>query len=276
MTFAASPGASRRKTRILFADNHPAYLDSQSEFLEREGYQVIKATTPTEARKILRTGQVDVAILDLHLEHDRSKLDKSGLEVAKEFIERVPSIILTSEKDAQSVVGVAREMSVVLKSEPNDTLLRAIRDALVPAVFLVHGRDERARDSVRTFLQSEGVQVVVLWEQPGGTLSLLEKLERYSRVQFAVVLLTGDDVGGLREERIRTSQLKSRSRQNVIFELGFFIGCLGRDRVVALYEAGVELPSDYAGVQYLSMADAGWMSRLVAELKAGGLKIPRR
>jgi predicted nucleotide-binding protein len=63
-----------------------------------------------------------------------------------------------------------------------------------------------------------------------------------------VVLLTADDRGGPIDQAYEKQS--ARARQNMIFELGFFIGKLGRDRVCALYEEGVEVPSDYQGVVF--------------------------
>jgi predicted nucleotide-binding protein len=59
----------------------------------------------------------------------------------------------------------------------------------------------------------------------------------------------------------------------VIFELGLFLGLLGRDRVVALYEAGVEMPSDYSGVMWVPISGEGWMLELATEMKAAGIKV---
>ena len=47
-----------------------------------------------------------------------------------------------------------------------------------------------------------------------------------------------------------------RPRQNVIFEMGFFIGHLGVERVCALVPPGVEYPSDYDGVVYVPYDEA--------------------
>jgi predicted nucleotide-binding protein len=59
-----------------------------------------------------------------------------------------------------------------------------------------------------------------------------------------------------------------------LFELGYFIGVLGRDRVCALHETGVEILSDYSGVLYVTLdtADA-WRLQLAKEMKAVGLPV---
>lgn len=61
-------------------------------------------------------------------------------------------------------------------------------------------------------------------------------------------------------------------RQNVIFELGFFIGALGPDKVAALVADDVELPSDFDGVVYIPL-EGDWRTRLARELQAAGYEI---
>ncbi|MEE8356570.1 MAG: nucleotide-binding protein, partial [Anaerolineales bacterium] len=99
-------------------------------------------------------------------------------------------------------------------------------------IFIVHGRDEEAKDSLARFLEKLGLEVIILHEQPNQGRTIIEKFEDYSDVGFAVVLLTPDDIGG----RANDLELLPRARQNVVFELGFFIGALGRERVCALHK----------------------------------------
>ena len=139
-------------------------------------------------------------------------------------------------------------------------------------VFLVHGTDTGPRESCARFLSQLGLQVVILHEQADQGQTIIEKFVKHSDVGFAVVLLTGDDRGGKRD--IQFDAQKPRARQNVIFELGFFLGKLGRSRVCALYEESVELPSDYHGVIYVLIdRNDGWKLRLAKELKAAGLDV---
>ena len=83
---------------------------------------------------------------------------------------------------------------------------------------------------------------------------------------FAVVLLTPDDMGCVAGSKIDVAQLKPRARQNVILELGYFIGRLGRTRVCALHKGNVELPSDYQGVSTCRWTTVGaWKVKLAQE-----------
>jgi predicted nucleotide-binding protein len=139
-------------------------------------------------------------------------------------------------------------------------------------VFLVHGHADGVVNEVARFLEGLKLEVIVLREQPNLSKTIIEKFEEYADVRFAVVLLYGDDRGGLAAEP--PEAYRPRARQNVVFELGYFIGRLGRDRVCALHAPGVELPSDYAGVGCVSLDDStGWRLALARELKAAALRI---
>jgi predicted nucleotide-binding protein len=139
-------------------------------------------------------------------------------------------------------------------------------------IFLVHGHDELALHETARFLEKLRQEVVILREQPNQGRTIVEKFEDYGDVGFAVVLLTADDQGGTKSAD--ASGLRPRARQNVIFELGYFNGRLGRNRVCALYRPGVEIPSDYAGVLYVELDERGaWRLQIAKELRAAGLTV---
>jgi predicted nucleotide-binding protein len=136
-------------------------------------------------------------------------------------------------------------------------------------VFVVHGHDEAAREAMARFLEKIELKAIILQEQPDQGFTIIEKFETYaSQVSFAVVLLTPDDLGGPASAPAQAA----RARQNVIFELGYFVGKLGRGRACLLCKGEVEIPSDLYGVIYTDMdAAEGWKLKLVRELKAAGL-----
>lgn len=139
-------------------------------------------------------------------------------------------------------------------------------------VFVVHGHDNEAKESTARFLEKLGLQPIILHEQPSSGRTVIEKFENYaSDIAFAVVLLTPDDVGTVATS---PTNLKARARQNVVMELGYFMGRLGRVRVCALHKGGVELPSDYQGVLYIEMDAAGaWKAKLAQEFVQAKLPI---
>lgn len=138
-------------------------------------------------------------------------------------------------------------------------------------VFVVHGRDEAWKQTVARFLEKLKLAPVILHEQPSMGKTIIEKLESHSMMGFAIVLLTPDDVGALASE---AASLKARARQNVVFELGYFIGLLGRPNVCALVGERVERPSDISGLVYISLDSPGeWKLGLARELRAAGLDV---
>lgn len=137
--------------------------------------------------------------------------------------------------------------------------------ALSRRVFVVHGHDEGARETVARFLEKIGFEPVILHEQASQNRTVIEKIEAYHDVGFAVVLLTPDDEGC-----VKGGQPQPRARQNVLLELGYFMGRLGRDKVCALKRDAVEIPSDFAGVVWVSMEGNGWKQELGQELEAAG------
>jgi predicted nucleotide-binding protein len=139
-----------------------------------------------------------------------------------------------------------------------------------PTVFLVHGHNERYRAEVARVLERcVEAALVILHEQRNRGRTIIEKFEDYaSASQFAVVLLTADDVG---RAKTSSADLQDRPRQNVVLELGYFIGRLGRERVVVMLEKGVEQPSDILGLVYIELDAAGaWHYKLLRELRDAG------
>jgi hypothetical protein len=136
-------------------------------------------------------------------------------------------------------------------------------------IFIVHGRDEAAKQTVARFIEKLGLRPIILHEQRNCGLTLIEKFEESANVLFSVILLTPDDVGRLTGEP--ESSNEHRARQNVVLEMGYFIGRIGRDRVFLLKKAGVEIPSDYGGIVYTEMDSGnGWKQELLRELKGAG------
>jgi predicted nucleotide-binding protein len=133
-------------------------------------------------------------------------------------------------------------------------------------VFVVHGHDEGRRDQVARVLEALRLTPVILSEKAWQGRTIAEQLDIHGDVAFAVVILDPDDYGRGPEDDGWPSS-PNRARQNVILELGYFIGRLGRDRVVALNVDGTELPSDYHGVGYIKF-DGSWAYELGRELKA--------
>jgi predicted nucleotide-binding protein len=188
-------------------------------------------------------------------EHARAKKMKTRLEILDGLVDLL-----------DSQVELAATGSANFAQSPSNA------DRIGNTVFLVHGHDDAVIHDTARLLERFDLNVIILRELPYSGRTIIEKFVDYSNVGFAVVLLTGDDRGGVKS--IAFDAQKLRARQNVILELGFFLGKLGRSRVCALHQEDVEIPSDYDGVLFLPLDRAGaWRLALARELKAGGLDI---
>ncbi|GAA2149934.1 hypothetical protein GCM10009760_43700 [Kitasatospora kazusensis] len=137
-------------------------------------------------------------------------------------------------------------------------------------IFVVHGHDELFRAQVVRLLEnSTSRNVIVLDEQTSHGRTIIEKFEAHAgATAYAVVLLTGDDEGRVKGQ----SELKPRARQNVILELGYFMGAIGRAKVAVLHDADVEYPSDIHGVVYIAHKNH-WKLDLAKELRDSGIPV---
>lgn len=199
-----------------------------------------------------------------------------GKEAANEFKNAWPPTY-EWEVARERQIGTLEGFICLVEAERNakTTPARSETANLIPfhakRLFIVHGHDAEAKESVARFVERIGLEPVILHEQPNSGRTIIEKFEAYSHVGFAVVLLTPDDFcASLSDPQGR----KGRARQNVILELGYFLGKLSRHRVCALYKKGVEIPSDFQGVLYVELDSAGaWRTKLAQELVEVGFSI---
>ncbi|MGU1709108.1 TIR domain-containing protein [Pseudomonas aeruginosa] len=168
---------------------------------------------------------------------------------------------------SQLIIPFARDYKAYIKSKGStETMLKT---QFSRKVFIVHGHDDGARETVARFLERIGLEAIILHEQANQGRTIIEKVVAHSDVGFAVVLLTPDDEGC-----VKGGTPEPRARQNVLLELGYFIGRLGREKVCALKRGALEIPSDFAGVVWETMdSGGGWKQALARELEAAGHNI---
>ena len=181
--------------------------------------------------------------------------------------------------------GVQRAASMLESAKVELELQQELAEVVEPAggnsaampapgreIFIVHGHDDARKHEVARLLKGlTGEEPIILHEQPDMGRVLLEKFEQTAaRTGFAVIIATGDDVG----RATGKTEDKSRARQNVVFEMGFFFGALGRDRTSVLLDHGVEEPGDVDGLVYVPLDGAGgWKSTLARNIEAAGIEI---
>jgi predicted nucleotide-binding protein len=163
-------------------------------------------------------------------------------------------VLATGLKGLREKKGLTRRRAPAAASKARST------------IFVVHGHDAARTSEVTAFLQRvTKLRVVIMDKKAQLRRTLIEKFEdNAARAAYAVVLLTADDEG----RPVGSKQWRRRARQNVMFELGFFYGAIGRSRVAVLYQHGVELPSDLKGVGWVPLdAKGSWKPKLAKELK---------
>ncbi|WFS17281.1 nucleotide-binding protein [Pseudomonas sp. 905_Psudmo1] len=164
----------------------------------------------------------------------------------------------------QLIIPFVRDYKNHIQSKGNPQTV--LKPPFSNKVFIVHGHDDGARESVARFLERIGLEAIILHEQANQGRTVIEKVVAHGDVGFAVVLLTPDDEGCA-----KGATPEPRARQNVLLELGYFIGRLGRDKVCALKRGTLEIPSDFAGVVWETMDNSGgWKQSLARELAAAG------
>ena len=142
-------------------------------------------------------------------------------------------------------------------------------------VFIVHGHDDAAKANAARVVECLGFEAIILHEQVSSGRTIIEKIEEYSDVAFAIVLYTECDLGRAKEQD--ESENQYRARQNVVFEHGYLISKLGRHNVCALVKGNVETPGDISGIVYIPMDEAGaWKMQLCKNMNYAGLDIDIR
>ena len=226
-------------------------------------FSVFSSTQPDERQVgIVSFSLVENVYDTLDMDWDEH-IRRSNISLVYEWKNRhskAPPLGVPSDKDIFDVHNSFMD-SLQIRTEPE----------ISRKIFLVHGHAEEPNQAVAAFLRSLGLEVVILHEQANRGQTIIEKFEKHSDVRFAVVLLTPDDVGA---SVLHPEKTRRRARQNVILELGYFLAKLGRNKVCCLYVEGVESPSDYDGVLYVSYDEGGaWRLKLMKEFSAAGIEV---
>lgn len=176
--------------------------------------------------------------------------------------------LLDALEFGQPIQPVATTNPVQNLSSPPQVVARNKRK-----VFIVHGRDNEAKQEVSRFIEKLGLVAIILHEQASSGMTIIEKIEHYSNdADFALVIYTPCDHGrGVHESNI---QPKNRARQNVVFEHGYLMAKLGRENVCSLVKGEIETPNDISGVVYVPLDALGaWKNEVTKELKVCGYAI---
>ena len=256
----------RLRERVdLAVDVYPSRIDSQDELAKAEQEeQRWRAYNRELLWRMFTTGEYahdyDNAVVTIHHVRDQY-LDVELNTIARRLQESI-------KQQAARIESIIDRLDLIDEAAADRT--EATSEADLSKVFVVHGHDGAPKAEVARFIEKLGFEAIILHERPNKGRALITKFrEEADGAGFAVVLMTPDDVGKAKD----ALDVKSRARQNVVFELGFFIGKIGPERVAALVKGKIELPSDFDGVVYISLDKEDWRTKLGAELKTAGYKI---
>lgn len=179
---------------------------------------------------------------------------------------------------SQIMNGYSRHQSVDTSNNYSQNSLQqnigqpGISKNMKQRVFIVHGHDDAAKIEMARTIEKMGFEAIILHEQPNLGMTIMEKIAAYSDVAFAIILYTECDLG--RDKNSNVEEEKYRARQNVVFEHGYLIGKLSREKVAAFVKGDVETPGDISGVVYTEMDSLGaWKQELARDMKAAGLDV---
>lgn len=257
---------------ILFVDDDLYSMLTYVDVLEDEGFCVQRASSADEALRHVTTREFTAVVLDVRMlpgqlgELETAGGHRTGVALARRIRRDrpgLPIVLLTNSDDATIFGWADRDSTMVCldkrRTRP-DQLVRYVRRAVQPgtspSVFLVHGRDHEAMFAVKDYLQStlHFTEPTVLCHKPNDGRTIIEKFEYYADdADVVIVLFTPDDLGHTANN---TSTERTRARQNAVFELGYFMGTVGRRRgKVLLLNGGVQdIPTDIAGVVYIDIS----------------------
>jgi len=141
-------------------------------------------------------------------------------------------------------------------------------------VFIVHGHGND-KETVARFIESIKLKPIILSEQPDSGKTIIEKFEKCSDVDFAIVLYTPDDIGGVKTSEY--DEMRPRARQNVVFEHGYFTAKFGRENVIVLLKndnKNIETAGDNDGILYVPFDEyGGWKENIRQTLRLSGYMV---
>ena len=117
--------------------------------------------------------------------------------------------------------------------------------------YAIHGHDELNTRRLTQLLQGHfNLNPIAMLSKPGMSRPLIEKFEEEAQnCSFAFGLFTPDD------EIVNAPNRYMQARPNVIYEVGWFIGRLGKHRVTLLLKHGTNIHSDLDGVSRIPFSD---------------------
>ncbi len=263
------------KNIVLIDDDYASEI--LVEAIAARGYAVQRISSASDALQEVDTiARADLVILDIIMERPAELPGIRGarttglgiLTAIRAKNASLPIVVFSGTADRivlDAVSGLPNTKFLSKWNNPSlkelfqiiDDLLQTSRDQIGPFVFIVHGHDDAEKLAVKNYLQNNlgFPEPIILHEKPNLGRTIIEKLEDYTgQIDVCVVILTPDDKMA---DPTEGDNAKRRARQNVIFELGYFMGVFGRTsgKVILLHKGELDLPSDIRGLLYIDISN---------------------
>ena len=233
-------------------------IKSELVFPYKNNNQIIFKGYPLNKKDIRR-----FAIKSSEQSTDEIKKTLNSKKSKKVFFIFTKEMIVEDDKLVKDITTDVLKSLETISSESTNTT----KEINMNKVFIVHGHDDVMKLEVARFIEKLKFEAIILHEQSNAGLTIIEKFEKYSDTGYAIILYSPCDVGSKNENGATP---KLRARQNVVFEHGYLIGKLGRNKVSALVKDDIEIPSDIDGIVYIYYDKDEWKFKIVNELKTAG------
>jgi predicted nucleotide-binding protein len=213
-----------------------------------------------EELSIRRFTDIQDSILGVLDDFQKEVLNRPAIEedegplkdpLRKDFFEKVPPAVRPVPQESQPVSELQRR------------------------ILVVPGSDQLVNDEVLAFLSSVSAEIVKKDDDRRRGESLLDHLNRCGAMDFAVVILAADFFFYPRTQKPDSARLMAA--QEIVFQMGYLVAKLGRERVVILYQESDHFrrPTDYFDIYYVPVtSNAVWKTDLAKRLKACGIAAP--
>jgi hypothetical protein len=270
--------ASFLKTVETSASKIPAVPSTSAASIERPVVEKI-ADANRRVRKLVADGKLNRAY--------QAEWAQRLINLLRPVYGKRNPLLITMEQWRKEIIGggITTE-AFIAKLERSEHFLRplngpgeagslvvASQASLAPTtdkIFLIHGHDEMNQLRLSRLINDEfHLEPVVLLDKPGKSAPTIDKFEDHAQsCSYAIALFTADD-------KVVTKRGEEywQPRPNVIFETGWFVGRLGKERVLILLQDGVRIYSDFDGVnrvQFQENVDDKFRA-IRGELNAAGL-----
>ncbi len=217
-------------------------------------------------------------------EQNNEKLNESSLDKPVSSENRKPDEALSKKEEGVTIPEkkesnpqpilkeAAQEHPLEKKSDDLAELKMPLPTFDKNKILLICNQNDPSSDKIIAFLKSYNIEVVHTIQRPEAMKPIAQVYNENRNIQFGIVLMNADNFcysrgNGSPKDQIMISHTK------IIFELGYWIGKLGRDKVVALYydQRSYRCPTEFCDAMYIPLDKKGaWKSELKVKMKSCG------